>query len=202
MSISYPLTPPTSPAQGKRTKITARTAAGLSISPFTYAQQAQEYSGQRWELEVTLPPMASSTAADWRGFFAALAGVSGTFYWKVPDATQRGPWTGTPLVNGATAAQSKTLPIDGLSNSITGIVKSGDYFNVGTMFLMAVQDANSNGSGQATLDIFPRLAGAVADNAPIVLTTPKMLCRLVEPVEFDIDEALIYGFSFKAMEAR
>jgi hypothetical protein len=149
-----------------------------------------------------MPPMNSSTAADWRAFFAALAGVSGTFYWKVPDATQRGPWTGTPLVNGAHAAQSKTLAIDGLSNSITGIVKAGDYFNRGDLLLMAVQDADSNGSGQATLDIFPRLASAVSDNASITLTNPKMLCRLVEPVAFDIDHAVIYGFSFKAMEAR
>ena len=172
------------------------------MSPFTYAQQAQEYAGQMVLLEVSMPPMAEAIARAWVAWQVALYGQSGTFQWQVPG-TNRGAFGGTPLVNGAHSAQSKTLAIDGCTASITGWAKAGDWIQVGNLLLMVLQDANTNGSGQVTLDIAPRLAAAISDNAPVTTSNAKGLFRMASnTAEWDIDEAKIYGISFKAMEAR
>lgn len=97
---------------------------------------------------------------------------------------------GTPLVNGGsqnvTYAASKStwtqsLITDGWSNSITGVVKAGDVFTMSGVFdvnpvtkvamtrlkqFTVMADANSNGSGQATLTISP----------PIITSGPQQTC--------------------------
>lgn len=105
---------------------------------------------------------------------------------------------GTPLVNGAgqvTAvwAETQSLVTDGWSNSITGLLKKGDVFTIANVFAVNPQskattkslrkfsvtaDADSNGSGQATITITPAIVSsgpfqnvnaAPADNAAITV---------------------------------
>lgn len=76
--------------------------------------------------------------------------------------------TGTPLVNNGAgyAIGTKTIASDGWTINITGIVKAGDLIKFGghTKHYTVQADANSNGSGQATLTIEPGLSIAVVDN--------------------------------------
>jgi len=76
--------------------------------------------------------------------------------------------TGTPLVNngGGYVIGTKVIATDGWTISITGIVKAGDLvrFTGHTRHYTVQADANSNGSGQATLSLEPGLTVAVADN--------------------------------------
>lgn len=117
---------------------------------------------------------------------------------------------GTPLVNGgsqnvtyATAknTNSQSLVTDGWSNSITGLLKAGDVFTIAGVYAMnpvpgegttgkqqmsylqqftVLADADSNGSGQATLTISPAIitsgpyqtvSAAPADNAAITVVS-------------------------------
>ncbi len=106
----------------------------------------------------------------------------------------KGTSTGTPLVNGA-AQSGASLLTKGWSNSITGILKQGDVFTmagvnavnpvskqtIGSLQQFAVTaDANSDGSGNATISISPPLTTsgpyqtvtvAPADNAAITVVS-------------------------------
>lgn len=75
---SYPLTFPTNvyPAS---VRVRRRTAAGVAESPFTYTQQVYQFSGVRWEIDVTLPTVPLSMAGPWTQFFYDLQGRVGFF---------------------------------------------------------------------------------------------------------------------------
>lgn len=108
------------------------------------------------------------------------------------NAHTTGAQGGTPLVNGASQTGA-SLATDGWSNSITGVLKQGDVFTIAGVYAVNPQsrqstgalqqfvvtaDANSNGSGVATLSISPSIttSGAFqtvtaspADNAAITV---------------------------------
>lgn len=75
---SYPLTFPTN-VHPLKLRVSRRTAAAVSESPTTYAQQVYQHPGARWQIDVTLQPMAYDDAALWTQFFYDLQGRVGTF---------------------------------------------------------------------------------------------------------------------------
>jgi hypothetical protein len=65
-----------------------------------------------------------------------------------------------------------------------------------------LSDTNSDGSGYATFDIFPRLRESPAYYNPIIVNSPKGLFRLTgNQQQIDIDQVQIYGIGFSAIEA-
>lgn len=204
MPISYPLN---FPAVGIRSvTIRARTVVGLNASPFTGQQQVYKHQGQWWEMEVTLPPMKRADAEQVAAFLVKLNGRFGTFTFGDPlNTAPRGVGTGTPLVNGA--GQTGTdLVTDGWTPNTTGILRAGDWIQLGTgsssRLHKVLDDVNSNGSGNATLTLFPDLRTSPADNAVITVSSPKGLWRLAaNEVDYSIDEASIYGMTFACVEA-
>jgi hypothetical protein len=114
-----------------------------------------------------------------------LQGIRGTFYFGDPQWTSpQGIGTGTPLVNGASQT-GQDLITDGWTVSQTGIVKAGDWLQIGSgstqQICMVLADANSDGSGNATISLFPRIRTAFADNVAITVTSPKGVWRLTQP---------------------
>lgn len=206
MSISYPLSLPSSPSWMK-VNFTADNIVGVSKSPFTKQQEVYEWPGESWMVDVSLPPMDKATAEAWVTFLVSLRGCLGTFY--IGDDTHAAPngvATGTPQVNGAQTSGSKTLATKGWTHNITGILKAGDFLQVGTgsskRLYKVLNDANSDSSGYATVDIFPRLREGVSDNQSITLTTPKGTFRLMtNDRTWNVDTAQHFGIDFKAEEA-
>ena len=204
MAISYPLSLPTQSAIAK-IRLTATDIVGISQSPFTAAQQVYKYPGQFWEADVTLPPMKRADAEYWVAFLLKLNGPYGTFLLGDPlGATARGIATGTPVVNGGSQTGNE-LVTDGWTTSQTGILKAGDYIQLGSgataQLYKILDDANSDGSGNATFTIWPSLRSSPADNATITVSSPKGVFRLTTLPSWDIDEASIYGLTFGAREA-
>lgn len=205
MAVSYPLTLPTYTGF-KSVRFRMVRASVMSMSPFNYAQQTLEHPGQRWEADIVLPPMNKTSAKAWIAWLASLNGFQGTFTMGDPDgATAAGDATGTPLVNGADQTGS-TLVIDGATVSTTDWLKAGDYFQLGSgssaTLHMVTQDADSDGSGNVTLEIFPAIRTAPADNAALTVSSPVGLWRLKEAdTAWDLDRAAVYGLSFSATEA-
>lgn len=205
MSISYPLSLPSQVAFNG-IEFRARSAVGVSESPFTFSQQVYAHQGQIWEADLSLPPMTREAAEQWVAFLLALNGREGTFLLgDTLNTTPRGTGTGTPLVNGASQT-GNTLVTDGWTAGVTGILKAGDWFQLGTgsssRLHKIVQDATSDGSGNATLEIWPRLRSSPADNAALTLSAPKGLFRLASNVRaWSIGLAQLYGLSFAAVEA-
>jgi len=205
MAISYPLALPTTTGLA-RIRIAANSVVGVSQSPFTAKQQVYKYTGQFWEAEISLPPMKRSDAEYWISFLLKLNGSYGTFLLGDPNgATARGVATGTPLVKGASQTGSELIT-DGWTTSTTGILKAGDYIQIGggasAKLHKVLDDVDSDSSGNATLTIWPDLRSAPSDNAPIVVSGAKGVFRLsTNQSDWDVNEASIYGMTFPAREA-
>lgn len=204
MPISYPVT---FPSIGIRSMmIRARSVVAVAQSPFTLSQQVYKHQGQAWEAEVTLPPMKRDEAEQVAAFLLKMNGQYGTFLLGDPANTSpRGVGTGTPLVNGGSQT-GDSLITDGWTTSTTGILKAGDWIQLGsgsaTRLHKVLDDVNSDGSGNATLTIFPSLRSSPANNAQITVTSPKGQWRLASnEVQYSIDEASFYGITFACVEA-
>lgn len=205
MAISYPLTLPTHTGIRSIT-IRARNITALSASPFTFKQQAVSHTGQRWEADVSLPPMKYEDAEQWIAWLMSLKGRVGTFTMGDPlRCTPRGSAGGTPLVNGASQT-GNSINVDGATASQTGWLKAGDYIQLGsgstTTLHKVLQDADSNASGEVSLDIWPNIRTSPADNATVTTSSAKGLWRLVDDAhEWTANEAAIYGITFTCVEA-
>lgn len=203
MPISYPLDLPATPGP-VRVVFSAMSSVGLNRSPFTYQTLTQENIGQMWAIDVTLPPMKRETAEPWVAFFLKLNGQRGTFLIGDPaSAAPRGTVPGSPLVDGAHAAQSSELSTKGWATSQTGILLAGDYIQVGNRLHKVLDDADSDGSGEATLTIWPRLREALSGDETIITSGARGLFRLSGNAMslFDVGVDRVYTTSFSAIEA-
>lgn len=205
MSVSYPLS--LSGLKNPRSVvIRKRSVVGVNASSFTSQPQVYAWSGQTWEAQIALPPMERADAEAWIAKLVSLNGREGNFLIG-PDyanTSPRGIGTGTPLVKGASQT-GYDLITDGWTNSQTGIMKAGDWFQLGTgssaRLYKVVVDADSNGSGEATLTIWPKLRSSPADNAALAVTSPVGRFMLASnETEWSIDQASFYGLSFNAVE--
>ena len=139
-----------------------------------------------------------------RSFILALMGQKGTFLLGDPLAKiPRGLASGNPLVNGANQI-GNTLITDGWTASISGILLAGDYIQINNRLYKVLQDVTSDGSGNATLEIWPRLAASPADNEYIVTYDCKGVFRLAENVTpiYEANEERFYSINFSAIEAK
>lgn len=204
MAITYPLSHPTNVGFASAS-MTAKSVVGVSRSPFTGAQQVQKHQGQWWEFQASLPPMTRATAEEWVAFLLSLNGMQGTFLLGDPlGTTARGIATGTPLVKGASQT-GNSLITDGWTASQTGILKAGDYFQLGSStsskLYKVLNDANSDGSGDATFDIWPNINTAVSDDTALTVASAKGLFRLAaNEMRWDLQQAQKYGIAFSAIE--
>lgn len=187
-------------------ELRAVNAVIYEMSPFTFAGQAQASSGQMWQADVILPPMKREDAEKWIAWLVSLRGQFGTFNMGDPSAaTPRGVATGTPLVNGASQT-GENLNIDGCTANVTGWLKAGDYIQLGSAGTATLHkvlaDVDTNGSGQATLSLWPHIRSAPANNATVVVSNTVGTWRLASnESSWSVNEATIYGISFSAREA-
>lgn len=201
MTISYPVSFPSSPVTNSVTLICAN-GNSIGESPYTAKTQVYAYESDWWGVQVAWPVLTRAEAQIVMGFLASLRGRYGTFlYGPTYFGTPLGAATGTPLVNGGSQT-GFTVVTDGWTPSTT-ILKAGDFFQIDQRLYMATQDATSNGSGQVTIDIWPSLRGHV-DNSSIVVSNPKGIFRLLEDTVrlIDVPETELCSMSFDAKEAR
>lgn len=205
MAVSYPITLPTTPG-ATSVRITQKSTVAVTRSPYTYAQQVQAGQGKCWQLEVQFPPKPASIMEPLLAALVSLNGMEGTFLFGDPArTTPLGTATGTPLVNGGSQT-GYDLATDGWTINVTNILKAGDWVQLGsgstTRLYKNITDVNSNGSGQATLTLWPSLRSSPADNAALTVTSTKGIWRLMtDGIDWDIDRASLYGLNISAIEA-
>jgi hypothetical protein len=187
-------------------RIDMRSVVGLQPALLTLEQTVFVWQGDGLEGMLEWGSMNVADAGSVKAWLAALNGMEGTFLAGDPlAATPQGTWAGAPLLNGAHAAGIKTLTVDGFTAGATG--KAGDYLQFGsgstTRLHMVVLDFTANGSGQATLEIWPRLRTAYADNTAIVKTNTQGLWRLATNLRgFDMEDVRVMGIAVPIVEAR
>lgn len=201
MSISYPLELPLG-RNFRSAKIGVTNYASRNTSPFSQKEQIYMHQGDRWLVDISFPALKVEDAKNMIGFFASLHGPLGTFYVRDPFAGDPlGVATGTPLVKGAGQTGYEVLT-DGWTTTVTGQLKRGDFISIGSGYHVITKDANSDGSGESTLDIWPSLRGTVADNAAVVTQNAKLTCRLVtNGFTYNINTDGTYDIAVSAIEA-
>lgn len=203
MAISYPLSFP-SALTVSSISIAPRNAVERSESPFTFEEQIYDLGGEMITISGTMPLMTREQAEAYVSFLFKLKGRRGTFLFPIPNSTPRGVATGTPLVDGA-GQTGNSLNIKGMTVSTTNIFKAGDWLNLGTgsstRLHKILDDANSDGAGKVTVNIWPSLRSSPADGAAITITNCKALLRLANDEGYSIDTNKMYFMQFSAMEA-
>jgi len=203
MAISYPIDFPSNLSVSS-VVIAPRNAIVRSESPFSFSEQVYDLGGEMLTISGTLPLMTKEQAEEYVSFLFKLKGRWGTFLFPIPLSTPQGVATGTPLVNGA-GQTGNTLAIDGMTPNTTNIFKAGDWINIGsgssTRLHKILNDANTNASGEVTVDIWPAHRSSPADNAAITTSNCKALLRLTNDVGYSIDTNKHYFLQFDAMEA-
>ena len=201
MPFTFPISHPASPGFAE-VRILGRTRVGVTESEFTLDQQVYEWEGERWEFDCVLPLMVRALAEQWVAFLLALRGPAGTFllgpggYANTPRGIPGGP----VLINGPSQL-GKTVNIKGMA-ATTGTFLAGDFISFGVSverLYKVIKNATADGSGQATLDIWPRLKEATTDNDPVTATNPKGVFRLAGAPEWNVNNAKHYGIQFRAI---
>lgn len=203
--ISFPLSVPD---YNKISRVGFRSvnAVAVSRSPFTFSRQVIVHPGQKWEAEITLRPMRRTEAEVWLAWLVSLNGPVGTFLLGDPRACNPlGTAGGTPVVNGGGQTGAELI-LDGAASSQAEWLKAGDYIQLGSSSTATLHkvlaDAASDGSGNATLDIWPKLRSSPADNETIIVTNAVGLFSLASNlVGWTADELSAYGITFAAIEA-
>ncbi len=204
MAVIYPLDFPSNLGISNF-RMDLRVAVVRSESPFSFVDQVVRWSGEVWQIEVTLPNMFRDDAEEFNAFLLKLRGSYGTFLMGDPNAVNpRGSWGGTPVVDGADQ-MGDTLNIKGLTPSVNNIGRVGDYIQIGTgqnaRLHKLLDNVNSNSDGEASLTIAPNLRYSPLDEAAIVTQNARGLFRLNENINgFSINNNSVYGITFGATE--
>lgn len=136
----------------------------------TRRSQRRITAGHLWLIKASYPSMFRAAISPLFAFSAKQRGDS--FQITLIDKnTPQGAGTGTPLVQGAVVAGTSSIPIDGWTFSITGILKAGDILKFAnhTKVYMVEDDVNSDGAGLANISITPPLIEALIDNEAVTI---------------------------------
>ena len=176
--ITYPLALPSTNFQ--RFEMGMPNAVGRTTSPFSFTEQAFSWDGSRWVASVTLPQLGRVQADAWLAFLAALRGTHGTFLLGDPFRfSQRGSLDIAETVLGIQidedAPSGFTVATRGWAVDAVGVLLPGDMFQVGygefARLYMVTKQVDADGSGLATIDIWPRWRKDINAETPAELLT-------------------------------
>jgi hypothetical protein len=177
----------------------------IGRSPFTGQTQVQSWPGaDMWDASIALPKLTAEDAAVWSAFLAETRGTLNVFF--LSDPTYKGPrgtLKGSPVVSGVNNAMATVLNTRGWTASLYRLLLPGDYLQLGNRLHRVLDQVNSDGSGNATISIWPTLREATADGDAINFNNPKGLFRFVSNRRSVLtDETRLSGVTLKAIEAR
>lgn len=169
-------------------------------------RQAKTQGAQFFSFTVVTPPLNTAEYKDMMGFLAEQQGQFDTFEIVLPNlSTPAGSVTGNVLdVVGAHIAGVKSIAVDGGTASQTDYLKRGDLvrFSTDPKVYILTADANTDGSGAATLSIEPGIITALADNDTVETNDVKFTVFLGSPSqEFETGLENFTQLEFDAQEA-
>ena len=198
MSGAFPVTPAPSGI-----KIQSLQPTRVSVA-HSLRRSTRTTGAQRWLVTADWTGLTRAQFAPIQAFVIAQRGQWDSFTMLLPGHKQpQGVATGTPLVNGASQV-GRTLATKGWTANVTGILKAGDFVGITgqTKVYMVTADANSDGSGNATLAIEPALMSVPGDSvALIVRNVPFTLALAGDTTEMAVQPPVLYNFSLPLVEA-
>lgn len=159
---------------------------------------------QRWQLDVAYAPMTREEFGPLYAFMIAQAGQSEAFDAVIPPLSTPQGTTGsdTPTVNGAHAAGLQTVATTGWTIS-TLVLKAGDIIRFAghAKVYMVTQDATSDGSGNVTLTIRPKLTIALVNTESLtVRDVPFQVTLATDATTASLTPGVNFGFDMKLVE--
>ena len=161
-----------------------------------------------WKAVVTLPPMKRDQAGQWHSFFMKLHGIRGTFL--LGDQDGKNPLgaistSATVTINTGQSIGDYQVALTGVGASVTNVFKEGDYIQIGTganaKLHMIVANANSDGSGNVTVNVEPSLKVAHTQGTSVAITNTKGLFRMDDnELGWSANRVSVYGISFSCTE--
>jgi len=150
--------------------------------------QTQGRVGNRWQLALTFSGLVGSDRQVLVGHAFQLRGQVNRLQVNMStlNYVRAGAGGGTPLINGNLVAGSTSLTIDGASINISNWLVASDFISVGNELKIVTQSVSTNGSGQATIQIWPEVHKPVADNAAVDISTPKGVFFLRDSISMSI----------------
>ena len=203
MTISYPLTMPSTPAFVSQQWSTIR-GTGMSESPFTGGQQTVEFAYAKWKAVLTLPPMRRPTASAWTAFFAKLRGRSGTFLLGDQDAKvpQINKITAGTINGDVTLSSNADIGDTVLNISGTTAFKAGDYIQLGSASSSRLYIVVEDQAGGSTIQVEPKLKASATSGSTVTYNSPQGLFRMdSNELMWDTNAVSVYGISFSCTEA-
>ena len=165
-------------------------------------RQVRSRGAQVWQLDLAFGAMTRANFAEIWSFLNSRAGQASSFTISVPGlVTPRGTAVGTPVVNGG-AQYGSNLVTDGWSNN-SAVLKKGDFIEIegDRKVYQITSDVTSNGSGQATLPIFPALRKVPGDNVTVHTEVVFTVALTADSLSADFDQCLhARGFDLSLVE--
>ena len=186
---------------GEITRRELISATGRSGSPFTGAEQVQDWGGEWWEYDIVFGKHLGREGKKMSAFFAQVGGGKNTFLlrdWSIDQVI-----SGTPVVAGA-GQTGNALATTGWAANTT-VLQYGDFFALGTLdqtrLYHLTGDVVSNGAGAATLNFVPQLRSSPGNAQAVVVNAPNVHLRLVDGVPSNIRGGGVYSFTATLREA-
>lgn len=204
---------PSSPAP-RQIDFTMNESVAVNQSPFTLQSQVLQWPGADWwEATVTFAPMTRDEAAPWLAFLAALRGRAGVFHLgdtlgATPQGSNLYNGSNVELLNPIVAGQTVISTMNWRANQ-NGVLLPGDYimlFDNPAFRLhryVGQSPLNSDGSGHATMEIWPSVRTACPAGYGVYTSNTVGLWQLADNKrQWTINEQKLYTISMKLIEAR
>lgn len=185
-----------------------RAAVVTSVSPSLVSvtnslrRQVRSRGVQAWQIDLAYGAMKRDTFAPLWAFLVSRSGQAGKFTVSFPGLTvPRGTAAGSPRVKGG-GQSGLAVETDGWSNNST-VLKKADFIELegDPKIYQVTADVLSNGSGEATVPIFPALRRVPGDNF-VIYTDVVFTCALMsDSLPSDFDQCLTTrGFDVSLVE--
>ncbi len=193
-------TAPSSPAPADPLTITPEVAVAISENPFTLARESFIWPGQRWNWQVSLPPMERSVAEAWCSLALRANGPGYPILFGPPQLlSKRGAGGGTPVIDGDGQLRSQAVATRGWPES-TAVLYDGDWLQLGSdedaRLHRVCGDVTSDEDGYATIEMWTVPLRSLSDGEEITIDSPVGAWFFSEMPSWDVSELARFGMSF------
>ena len=168
-------------------------------------RQARQIDGQKFKLTAKFPIMTRAEFAPIKAFIMKQRSQLNSFTFIPPTISDSQGVASTIIsTNASVSAGDITCTVDNMTISTNGIFKAGDYFRFTGQekVYMAVEDLDSDGSGEGTLTFEPPLRTLVADDAVLIYDNVDFTVSMVNDVqEYNLGVQNLYSYEIDVAES-
>ena len=176
----------------------------VSVAHSLQRQVRRRGNAHRWLVQANWGPLARAEFATIQAATELMDGQFGVDTWVLPGhEAPRGIWPGAPVANGAQAAGLAAIALKGFTATQAGVALRMDFIKFAghAKVYQICADTNSDGAGNATLTIRPKLQVAIANNEGIVFANvPFTLALAADLQEFSVEPPMLYAYQLDLVE--